>query len=65
MSPRHFSDASKLPTNIHQDKDLGPTLWFAFTSVTGIAKLFTYTPDTMSNNHVKDLAKGQGKDKAI
>lgn len=26
-------------------KDLGPTLWFAFTAITGISKLFTYTPD--------------------
>jgi hypothetical protein len=26
-------------------KDLGPTLWFAFTSITGISSLFTYTPN--------------------
>ena len=59
MSPRHFSDASKLPTNLHQDKDLGPTLWFAFTAVTGIAKLFTYTPEGMNNNPVKDSQSGK------
>ncbi len=25
--------------------NLGPNMWFAFTAITGISKLFTYTPD--------------------
>jgi hypothetical protein len=44
----------------------GMTLWYAFFSVTGIdksiAKLFVFTPDIITNNPVKDLAEGQGKD---
>lgn len=27
-----------------KDLNLGPNLWFAFTAITGISRLFTYTP---------------------
>jgi hypothetical protein len=44
----------------------GMNLWYAFFSVTGIdksiTKLFVFTPDIITNNPVKDLAEGQGKD---
>lgn len=64
MSPRHFTNANKLPMNKDVVKSIeGHTsLWFAFTSITGIARLFSYTPDIINNHPVKDLAKGQGKD---
>jgi hypothetical protein len=45
MSPRRYFQAfSNMPLPDY-GKDLGPTLWFAFTAITGISKLFTYTPD--------------------
>lgn len=61
MSPRNFEKVSKLPINKDIYKlDQGHTLWFAFTSITGIAKLFSYTPDAITNHPVKDLDKVQG-----
>lgn len=27
-----------------KDLNLGPNLWFAFTAISGISRLFTYTP---------------------
>lgn len=62
MSPRHFS---KLMANPVYSKDLqdqidkAPNLWYAFTAVTGIAKLFTYTPKEISINPVKDSSNGR------
>jgi hypothetical protein len=45
MSPRRYFQAfSNMPIPDY-GKDLGPTLWFAFTSITGISSLFTYTPN--------------------
>jgi hypothetical protein len=45
MSPRRYFQAfSNMPIPDY-GKDLGPTLWFAFTAISGISKLFTYTPD--------------------
>jgi hypothetical protein len=61
MSPRHFS---KLLNNPAYNKDLNkiiegqPNLWYAFTAVTGIAKLFSYTPEVINNNPVKDSQSG-------
>jgi hypothetical protein len=44
MSPRRYFQAfSNMPIPDY-DKDLGPTLWFAFTAISGISSLFTYTP---------------------
>lgn len=64
MSPRHFANANKLPIGKDIAKQIqGHTsLWFAFTSITGIAKLFSYTPDIIVNHPVKDLDKVQGTD---
>jgi hypothetical protein len=45
MSPRRYFQAfSNMPIPDY-GKDLGPTLWFAFTAITGISSLFTYTPN--------------------
>lgn len=65
MSPRHFA---KLMENPVYNKEVNkivadqPNLWYAFTAITGIAKLFSYTPPAINNHPVKDLAEGQGKD---
>jgi hypothetical protein len=46
MSPRrYFSAFSNMPIpDYDKNLDLGPNLWYAFTAVSGIARLFTYTP---------------------
>ncbi len=46
MSPRrYFFHFSNMPIPDHmKDLNLGPNLWFAFTAITGISRLFTYTP---------------------
>lgn len=64
MSPRHFANANKLPIgkDIAKKIEGHTSLWFAFTSITGIAKLFSYTPDIIINHPVKDLDKVQGTD---
>jgi hypothetical protein len=36
--------------------DLGPNLWFAFTAVSGIAKLFTYTPPILQEQEQQPQA---------
>ncbi len=38
-----------------------PNLWYAFTAVTGISKLFSYTPPGINNNPVKDSQSGTQK----
>ena len=64
MSPRHFS---KLMENPIYNKEVAkivadqPNLWYAFTAVTGIAKLFSYTPEEINNNPVKDSQSGTDK----
>jgi hypothetical protein len=35
-----------------------PNLWYAFTAITGIAKLFSYTPPMINTNPVKDSQSG-------
>lgn len=61
MSPRHFS---KLMNNHVYNKEVNkiianqPNLWYAFTAITGIAKLFSYTPEVINNNPVKDSQSG-------
>ncbi len=46
MTPRrYFSQFSNMPIPDHiKDMDLGPNIWFAFTALSGISRLFTYTP---------------------
>jgi hypothetical protein len=62
MSPRHFTNANKLPIakDVVKSIEGHTSLWFAFTTVTGIAKLFSYTPDIIITHPVKDLDKVQG-----
>jgi hypothetical protein len=57
MSPRHFSKAITNPVyNKEVNKIIAdqPNLWYAFTAVTGIAKLFSYTPPVIINKLVND-----------
>ena len=65
MSPRHF--ARMLESKEYKDyleKQLsdqiqpGMNFWYAFTAVSGIAKLFSYTPDIVQDNPVKDSQSG-------
>ena len=57
MSPRHFA---KLMENPIYNKEVNkivadqPNLWYAFTAITGIAKLFSYTPPVVVNKLVND-----------
>ena len=60
MSPRNFEKISKLPVVKYDQRVTGaPNLWYAFTSVTGIAKLFSYTPKEINVNPVKDSHSGR------
>jgi hypothetical protein len=47
MTPRrYFSQFSNMPIPDHlKHLNLGPNMWFAFTAISGISRLFTYTPD--------------------
>jgi hypothetical protein len=59
MSPRRYFQAfSNMPIPDY-GKDLGPTLWFAFTAISGISKLFTYTPDFLQEQQPQ-AADSQG-----
>jgi len=56
MSPRRYFQAfSNMPIPDY-GKDLGPTLWFAFTAISGISKLFTYTPDFLQGQEQQPQA---------
>lgn len=61
MSPRHFAKLMENPVyNKEVNKIIAdqPNLWYAFTAITGIAKLFSYTPEVINNNPVKDSQSG-------
>jgi hypothetical protein len=59
MSPRNFEKISKLPKPIYDQRVVeAPNLWYAFTAVTGIDKIFSYTPDEINTNPVKDSENG-------
>lgn len=46
MTPRrYFTAFSKMDVPIDDNVNYGTNLWFAFTAVSGIAKLFSYTPN--------------------
>jgi hypothetical protein len=62
MSPRRYFHAFTNMPIPEYDKDLGPNLWFAFTAISGISDLFTYTPKEMNNNPVKDSQSGTEED---
>jgi hypothetical protein len=56
MTPRRYFQAfSNMPIPDY-GKDLGPTLWFAFTAITGISSLFTYTPDFLQGQEQQPQA---------
>ena len=59
MSPRHFANIDKQPSiKLDPTVNYGPNLWYAFTTITGISKLFTYTPKEIANKMNKDNANG-------
>lgn len=59
MSPRNYEKISKLPKPIYDQRVLNaPNLWYAFTVVTGIDKLFSYTADPITINPAKDSKNG-------
>jgi hypothetical protein len=46
MSPRrYFTHFSNMPIELDPNVNYGTNLWFAFTAISGISKLFTYTPN--------------------
>lgn len=61
MTPRrYFSAFSNMPMPDHyKNLNLGPNMWFAFTAVTGISSLFTYTPDSLQEQ-LPQAAKSEG-----
>jgi hypothetical protein len=60
MSPRNFDKINKtpLPKETLDQLKPGMNLWYAFTAVTGIDKIFSYTPDEINTNPVKDSQSG-------
>jgi hypothetical protein len=64
MSPRrYFQVFSNMPIPDY-DKDLGTTLWSAFTAISGFDKLFRFTPPTITNGLDNDKAStDQDQDK--
>jgi hypothetical protein len=58
MSPRRYFQAfSNMPIPDHvKDLNLGPNMWFAFTAISGISKLFTYTPDFLQGQEQQPQA---------
>jgi hypothetical protein len=61
MSPRrYFSHFSNMPMpDYDENLNLGPNMWFAFTAITGISKLFTYTPPILQEQQPQ-AADSQG-----
>jgi len=61
MSPRrYFSAFNNMPLpDYDENLDLGPNLWFAFTAVSGISKLFTYVPPILQEQQPQ-AADSQG-----
>ena len=61
MSPRrYFSAFNNMPMpDYDENLNLGPNMWFAFTAVTGISKLFTYTPPILQEQQPQ-AADSQG-----
>jgi hypothetical protein len=46
MSPRrYFTHFTNMPVDVDPNVNYGTNLWFAFTAISGISKLFTYTPN--------------------
>jgi hypothetical protein len=45
-----------MPVNVDPNINYGTNLWFAFTAITGISKLFTYTPDFLQGQEQQPQA---------
>lgn len=63
MTPRrYFHESMKHPVEFNiPEEELGPTLWFAFTRISGlynISKLFTYTPPKMGGGQAAAESEG-------
>jgi hypothetical protein len=59
MTPRrYFSHFSKMDVPIDPNVNYGTNLWFAFTAVSGIAKLFSYTPNFSEQPQQAAISEG-------
>ena len=57
MSPRrYFTHFTNMPVDVDPNVNYGTNLWFAFTAITGISKLFTYTPDFLQGQEQQPQA---------
>ena len=57
MSPRrYFTHFTNMPVDVDPNMNYGTNLWFAFTAITGISKLFTYTPDFLQGQEQQPQA---------
>jgi hypothetical protein len=65
MTPRrYFSHFSNMPMpDYDENLNLGPNMWFAFTAITGISKLFTYTPPKTEGG--SQAAKSEGTEDTL
>jgi hypothetical protein len=53
MSPRNYEKVSKTPI-VFNDRVLNaPNMWYAFTAIVGLDKLFSYTVDLNTDNTAK------------
>lgn len=61
MSPRrYFSAFNNMPMpDYDENLNLGPNMWFAFTAISGISKLFTYVPPILQEQQPQ-AADSQG-----
>jgi hypothetical protein len=53
MSPRNFEKVSKTPLVLDQRVMDAPNLWYAFTTIVGLDRLFSYTAKEIQDNAVK------------
>jgi hypothetical protein len=53
MSPRNFEKVSKTPLTLDQRVMDAPNLWYAFTTIVGLDRLFSYTARGITDNTAK------------
>jgi hypothetical protein len=53
MSPRNFEKVSKTPLVLDQRVMDAPNLWYAFTTIVGLDRLFSYTARDITDNIAK------------
>jgi len=59
MSPRrYFTHFTNMYVEIDDTVNYGTNLWFTFTAATGIAKLFSYTPDFSEQPQQAAISEG-------